>query len=418
MKVFVSYSWKNDTPNEKVLQFVNFLRNQGFEAKCDVMYMQGETAISFPEMMAKAFKEAEKVIVVLNKEYKEKADSFRGGVGDEFRYILTDMKEKSCKYIFVSFEKILDGILNSIVPDFVKGREVVDLVKDEQEGYIKLFSKLTGEIQYEFAEVSQEKVNVEKKVLSDFTLFVEEVDEKERDNIGESKVDIDVFDATTTFFSYRVGKAFPGVRGIKWFTNPEEAVQRLAILLRNPLYSKDLTDPIWFFRGSSSLYINKFKILDKDKCLIGVDECLIDKIAVYVGDSYYRSFVYVELKSEPQTGVNSVMTEEQIEYWVKRLGYCSEEYGLYNGIYLSRTEYDDGAAFRNGQHIECDGDAELRVRYLSKYNFIICAKWHPFNSPKGDELTKECLDGLLEGTINMELFCKMSDKLPKHRMDY
>lgn len=417
MSIFVSYSWKNDKPNKKVLEFVNFLRTQGFDARCDVMYMQQETAISFPEMMARAFKDAEKVIVVLSKEYKNKADSFKGGVGDEFRYILTDMKEKSCKYILVSFEEILKGVLEESVPDFLRGREVVDLTKDSKENYQKLFSKLTGQVQYEFAQISTEKVKIETKALESFRLETEEVQKKDPEVI-EELVDIKLFDATTPFFSYRIGKAFPGVRGLKWFDNPQEAVQRLAVLLRNPLKSKELTDPIWYFRGSSCLDIGKFQVLSEERCLIGCDECWINKIAVYVSSSYYRSFVYVELKPEQQTGANQIMSEEQINYWISELGYCTEEYGIYEDIYLSRAEYDDGAAFREGRHIEFNAKAELRVRYLSKYNFVICAKWHPFNSSKGDELTKKCLDGLLNGSMDMESFCKMSEKLPKHRNDY
>ena len=51
-------------------------------------------------------------------------------------------------------------------------------------------------------------------------------------------MDIDEFDSPNHFFDYRVGKAFPGVRGVKEFNNPKECVDRLEILLRNPLNEK------------------------------------------------------------------------------------------------------------------------------------------------------------------------------------
>ena len=48
-------------------------------------------------------------------------------------------------------------------------------------------------------------------------------------------MDIDEVDSPNPFFDYRVGKGFPGLRGVKEFNNPKECVDRLEILLRNPL---------------------------------------------------------------------------------------------------------------------------------------------------------------------------------------
>jgi len=51
--IFVTYSWTNHQPDKRVLALVNDLRKLGYEATCDLMYASQETAISFPEMMAK-----------------------------------------------------------------------------------------------------------------------------------------------------------------------------------------------------------------------------------------------------------------------------------------------------------------------------------------------------------------------------
>lgn len=48
-------------------------------------------------------------------------------------------------------------------------------------------------------------------------------------------MDIDDFESPNSFFDYRFGKAFPGVRGVKEFGDPKECVDRLEILLRKPL---------------------------------------------------------------------------------------------------------------------------------------------------------------------------------------
>ena len=42
-------------------------------------------------------------------------------------------------------------------------------------------------------------------------------------------------ETSTQFFSERFAKAFPGVRGIQWFRNSIEAIERLAIFFTKPI---------------------------------------------------------------------------------------------------------------------------------------------------------------------------------------
>lgn len=163
--IFVSYSWENREPNIKVLEFVAYLRSSGYNVECDIMYIQQETALSFPKMMAECLKKAEKVILVLSEEYKRKADLFSGGVGEEYLYIIEDIKENKNKYILVSFEAIKDNTLERIVPDFLRGREIVDLVADEYNDYKKLFLKLDNAKEYIFPDVNSKKPYFEPKAL-------------------------------------------------------------------------------------------------------------------------------------------------------------------------------------------------------------------------------------------------------------
>lgn len=159
--IFVSYSWVNNEPNMDVLNFVAYLREKGFHATCDVMFMQEETAISFPKMMAQKLKEADKVIIILSKEYKEKADSFKGGVGIEYNYIISDIEKNVKKYILVTF----DSDIQNVTPDFIKEREVISLIKDEEQTYEKLFYKLYDKPEYIFPEVSKSAPELEQKTV-------------------------------------------------------------------------------------------------------------------------------------------------------------------------------------------------------------------------------------------------------------
>ena len=174
--IFVSYSWIDKEPNMEVLNFVAYLRTKGYEATCDIMFMEEETAISFPKMMAKSLKEADKVIVVLSKDYKEKADSFKGGVGKEYNYIIEDINNNPRKYVLVTFSTEIE----SVVPDFLQGREVVFLSQNE-ESYKKLFYKLSGKKMYHFPEVNNEQCILESEIIdgkSNISTLISEYNKK------------------------------------------------------------------------------------------------------------------------------------------------------------------------------------------------------------------------------------------------
>ena len=160
-EVFVTYSWDGDTHSNKVLAFTNFLREKGFYAEMDKMLIQKESAINFKQMMHKAMTDYQKVIVVLSKGYKEKAENFKGGVGNEYTLILNDIELNSKKYILVSFE----GINNDIIPLFFKNREIIDLSSYQEEGLNRLYRKLQDIEEYTFSEVASVKPLIKSKTI-------------------------------------------------------------------------------------------------------------------------------------------------------------------------------------------------------------------------------------------------------------
>jgi hypothetical protein len=228
------------------------------------------------------------------------------------------------------------------------------------------------------------------------------------------------------FFDYRMGKAFPGIRGLVWITDPKKAVYHLAELLKKPLLFKakikkvnsiGTIDPIWWFRGVSHSFIEDFKILSDTKILINNDEFEIDKIAVYRSSSYYRNFVYVETKPDTPTGLYST-TPEEMQSFINKFGYIWEEYGILDGKYLiTRQEYDDGSAIIDGKIMDAT-NAELRIRYLSKYNFIISSKSSPYNSRKYDRISMKYFDGILKGTNTFEEYFNEIIKLSREDTYY
>ncbi|HSH67446.1 MAG TPA: SEFIR domain-containing protein [Bacteroidia bacterium] len=170
ISVFVSYCWESETYKEKVISFINFLREKGFAADMDVKFMQEESAIDFNRLMHKGIMKYDKVIVLLSESYKRKAEEFDGGVGKEYRFILNDIDKNPNKYILAAFSGLSKEIIGKISPIEFIGREIVDLPKDEGVYFETLFGKLTQSQKYVFSEVAAETPITEQKKIDKFTL--------------------------------------------------------------------------------------------------------------------------------------------------------------------------------------------------------------------------------------------------------
>lgn len=219
--------------------------------------------------------------------------------------------------------------------------------------------------------------------------IIERTREKQKNKVLLSNKDLPkIHDPSTVFFSNRLSNAFPGQRGLKWYTG-NEAVKRFKVLLAEPLiFNSDnlahgvSADPIWWFRAGSSLFIDKFSVISKTKILLGNREFEIKRIAVNVDLDYYKCFIYIEVNGEKQTGLNNYSDKEIADH-IKKNGYLNEDYGLLGKKAITREEYDDKATIINGNVIDAT-NSKPRTRFLSDYNFIICAKQAPYNSSTFD----------------------------------
>lgn len=166
--VFVTYAWENEEHNDKIISFTEFLLKKGYEASMDRKESQEQTATNFNQMMIEGLKNSDKVIVVLSKKYKEKADSFSGGVGFEFGIIIEQLKTSKNKFIFVSFGQDKN---EDIVPMAISGRDILNLKKDQdQNNFNELFAKLESKNTIEFSKPSDVKVEVKTKEIKPFKL--------------------------------------------------------------------------------------------------------------------------------------------------------------------------------------------------------------------------------------------------------
>jgi len=196
----------------------------------------------------------------------------------------------------------------------------------------------------------------------------------------------------------RFADAFPGVREPEWFQG-KEAVKRLAILLKQPLRFAS-TDggevaPFWWLRFGNNT-IDNFKVLTPTSVLIDHKELNVKQICAVYLQNYKSLFVYLEAEPSHPTGLYP-RTQDEFNAALKEFGYVWEEYGIFKDNFIPRAHYDDDSTVINGEVVSLDGKCELRIRYISKYNFVICAGDSPINNNRFDATLKNYMDRMLQG---------------------
>ncbi len=119
----------------------------------------------------------------------------------------------------------------------------------------------------------------------------------------------------------------------------------------------------------------------------------------------------METRPDQPPGVYNLPSDLGLYPKDERFDYYWEEFGVFGNLVLTRGEYDDGGAVRNGEVIATKG-AQLRLRYLTPYNLVICAKFNPFNSNAGDELSGRYLHEIIMGRCTIEQFVDVAVRLP------
>jgi hypothetical protein len=224
---------------------------------------------------------------------------------------------------------------------------------------------------------------------------------------------------SASFFSERFSFSFPGITETTWYS-PKDAVIRLSALFKEPFYYKG-TDgtqtPIWWF-GNGNMGIDSFSVLDDITVLLDSKEIQIKRLAAIPSSTYYCQFIYVESEPMPPTGLYS-RTESEIDSTIEQLGYVCDEYGIFRGQYfVTRKQYDDNAMVIDGQPVSLQEGVELRIRYLSPYNFVIAPQTSPINNGKFDTELVGLLKTLIEDHSKISELQESVSRLPRHPMLY
>ena len=154
-KLFISYSWTSPQHKQWVLDLAKKLRGSGVDAILDTWDIkEGQDVIKFMEGMV-TDSTINKVMMVVDKSYAEKADEREGGVGVESQIIskkIYDNHDQE-KFVAIALEKDSEGKL--ILPVYCQSRMCIDFSEHtNKENYDK---SVEGLLRWIFSTPEHEK---------------------------------------------------------------------------------------------------------------------------------------------------------------------------------------------------------------------------------------------------------------------
>jgi hypothetical protein len=224
----------------------------------------------------------------------------------------------------------------------------------------------------------------------------------------------------STFFANRFADAFPALRLPETFAGRYEIAARLRILMRYPLaaavadgFNQRTVSPIWWTRGHSNMHIERWCRFKPGVFLMNEHELAISRIHVIPGRAYWQKFVYVECVGQSSIGLRRI-PEQDIAAAVEAQGFCDEEYSLYNFRAYTVAEDDDGGYVRGGRVRRFSHVRDRRVRYLTKFNFLIVHGTSPALANEVDQELERRLDVCLQDDTTLGDLANWLLRLPKN----
>jgi len=126
-QVFISYSWTCKEYQESIVSLASRMRHDGVDVKLDVWDLkEGQDKYAYMEQCV-TNPDIDKVLILSDHFYAEKADARKGGVGDETTIISAEVygNTDQHKFIPVVMERDEDG--NAFLPAYLKSRIYRDL---------------------------------------------------------------------------------------------------------------------------------------------------------------------------------------------------------------------------------------------------------------------------------------------------
>jgi len=130
-KVFISYSWSSPNHEEWTINLATRLVSDGVDVALDKWSLkEGHDIYNFMESMVKS-SDINKVLIILDKKYCDKADARSGGVGTETQIISPDVYRNLSEDKFIPIVTERDENGNAYIPTYLKARLYIDLSVEE-----------------------------------------------------------------------------------------------------------------------------------------------------------------------------------------------------------------------------------------------------------------------------------------------
>lgn len=150
-KLFISYSWSSEEHKDWVRHLAKRLVSDGVDVRLDQWDLkEGQDTYVFMESMV-TDPLLDKVLIISDKEYVEKADSRKGGVGTEAQILTPEIYSKIDQTKFVVMTVEINDEGKPFIPTFYKPRKYILYIKDEEsvENYEELLRWIYDEPIYE-----------------------------------------------------------------------------------------------------------------------------------------------------------------------------------------------------------------------------------------------------------------------------
>lgn len=135
-RVFISYAWEDEETNKWVQEFADALMKEGINVYFDRKDLTYGDSIS--EYMEKNIENADYILVICTKKYKEKSKLRIGGVGYEVNIIVNQMMNDNKKKKIIPI--LREGSQETSIPLFLSGKYYIDF--SSQENYSENIKKL------------------------------------------------------------------------------------------------------------------------------------------------------------------------------------------------------------------------------------------------------------------------------------
>lgn len=136
-KVFISYSWTSKEHEIWVHDLAVRLMENGVNVVLDKWDLKpGQDKFRFMETMVQD-ESIDRVLIICDKGYKDKADSRAGGVGTETQIITPEVYTKTEQNKFIPIVSEKEESFDSYIPQYLKSRIAIDMSTEDvyEKGY-------------------------------------------------------------------------------------------------------------------------------------------------------------------------------------------------------------------------------------------------------------------------------------------